>query len=128
MITPERTLTYRKSTTAPTRSGHWLRGRGAQPNTLVAVVMEKGWEQVVAVLGILLAGAAYLPIDPDLPSRAPALSAAQARSTLALTQAALLDGWPGRRASNALCVDTQVAWKPYRHCWTACKRRRTWPT
>lgn len=40
---------------------------GARPNTLVGVVMEKGWEQVVAVLGILRSGAAYLPIDPHLP-------------------------------------------------------------
>jgi len=29
--------------------------------------MEKGWEQVVAVLGVLLSGAAYLPIDASLP-------------------------------------------------------------
>ena len=35
--------------------------------TLVAVVMEKGWEQIAAVLGILNSGAAYLPIDPALP-------------------------------------------------------------
>ena len=34
---------------------------------LVAVVMKKGWEQVVAVLGILRAGFAYLPIDANLP-------------------------------------------------------------
>lgn len=40
---------------------------GALPNTLIAVVMEKGWEQVVAVLGILNSGAAYLPIDPSVP-------------------------------------------------------------
>lgn len=36
-------------------------------NQLVAVVMEKSWEQIVACLGILLAGGAYLPIDPSLP-------------------------------------------------------------
>ena len=29
--------------------------------------MTKGWEQIVAVLGILTAGAAYVPIDPELP-------------------------------------------------------------
>ncbi|MEJ2051763.1 MAG: amino acid adenylation domain-containing protein, partial [Calditrichota bacterium] len=33
----------------------------------VAVVMDKGWEQVPAVLGILASGAAYLPIDGRLP-------------------------------------------------------------
>ena len=46
----------------------WLRQHGAQPNRLVAVVMEKGWEQVVAVLGVLKAGAAYLPVDAALPA------------------------------------------------------------
>ena len=32
-----------------------------------AVVMSKGWEQVVAALGILMTGAAYLPIEASLP-------------------------------------------------------------
>ena len=36
-------------------------------NTLVAVVMEKGWEQVASVLGVLASGAAYVPIDAALP-------------------------------------------------------------
>ncbi|MBW8879652.1 MAG: AMP-binding protein, partial [Acidobacteria bacterium] len=44
-----------------------LRELGALPNRLVAVVMEKGWEQVVAVLAVLKAGAAYLPVDAGLP-------------------------------------------------------------
>lgn len=43
-----------------------LRSLAVQPNTLVAVVMEKGWEQIVAVLAVLKAGAAYLPIDAGL--------------------------------------------------------------
>ncbi|MES2355410.1 MAG: amino acid adenylation domain-containing protein [Pseudomonadota bacterium] len=47
--------------------GHYLRDRGASKNKLIAVSVEKGWEQFVAVLGILYSGAAYLPIDPDLP-------------------------------------------------------------
>ena len=36
---------------------------GIKKEETVAVFMEKGWEQVVAVYGILFAGAAYLPID-----------------------------------------------------------------
>lgn len=40
---------------------------GAESNKLIAVVMDKGWEQVVAVLGILTSGAAYLPIDATQP-------------------------------------------------------------
>jgi amino acid adenylation domain-containing protein/thioester reductase-like protein len=44
-----------------------LRADGVAPGEPVAVVMRKGWEQAVAVLGVLLAGAAYLPVDADLP-------------------------------------------------------------
>jgi amino acid adenylation domain-containing protein len=67
VITPGRTLTYEELFRRSNHAGRWLRSHGARPNTLVAVVMEKGWEQVVATVGILSSGAAYLPIDPDLP-------------------------------------------------------------
>ncbi|MEV1240493.1 amino acid adenylation domain-containing protein [Nonomuraea sp. NPDC049750] len=46
-----------------------LTSAGVGRGELVAVVMERGWEQVVAVLGISMAGAAYLPIDCDLPDQ-----------------------------------------------------------
>ncbi|HEX4965433.1 MAG TPA: amino acid adenylation domain-containing protein [Thermoanaerobaculia bacterium] len=65
---PGRTLTYRELHREALLLGHRLRELGARPNRLVAVVMEKGWEQVVGVMGILASGAAYLPIDPDLPA------------------------------------------------------------
>ena len=35
---------------------------------LVAIVMDKGWEQVVAAAGVVAAGAAYLPIDASWPA------------------------------------------------------------
>ncbi|HEV7514898.1 MAG TPA: amino acid adenylation domain-containing protein, partial [Thermoanaerobaculia bacterium] len=73
-----------------------LRELGAAPNTLVAVVMEKGWEQVVAVLAILGSGAAYLPIDPELPRARRAYLFANGGVGIALTQPHLLERleWP----------------------------------
>jgi amino acid adenylation domain-containing protein len=65
---PDRVLTYREVHRRALALGHRLREAGARPNALVGVVMEKGWEQVVGTLGILWSGAAYLPIDPDLPA------------------------------------------------------------
>jgi amino acid adenylation domain-containing protein len=67
VISANKTLTYEELYKRSVQIGRQLRDLGASPNKLVAVVMEKGWEQVVAVLGILESGAAYLPIDPDLP-------------------------------------------------------------
>ncbi len=67
IISPQKKLTYKELDELSNGVGHYLRDRGIQPNQLVAVVMEKGWEQIVAVLGILKAGGAYLPIDSSLP-------------------------------------------------------------
>jgi non-ribosomal peptide synthetase component F len=67
VITTTRTLSYSELLARACAWGGRLRELGARPNTLVAVVMEKGWEQIVAVLGILESGAAYLPVDPGIP-------------------------------------------------------------
>lgn len=56
-----------------------LRDRGAGPGQVVAVAMTKGWEQVVGTLGVLRAGAAYVPIDPGLPAERRRLLLAQCR-------------------------------------------------
>lgn len=45
-----------------------LRAAGAKPGALVAICVDRSIEMLVALLGILKAGAAYLPIDPGLPA------------------------------------------------------------
>ncbi|PZO65017.1 MAG: non-ribosomal peptide synthetase [Paracoccus denitrificans] len=45
-----------------------LRARGAGPGAIVAVMLNRGMDLPVALLGILRAGAAYLPLDPDHPA------------------------------------------------------------
>ncbi|TWH46110.1 non-ribosomal peptide synthetase [Sporomusa sp. KB1] len=67
VIAADRTLTYGELSCRANAVARLLRTKGVRPDTLVAVVMEKGWEQVVATIGILQAGAAYLPIDPAYP-------------------------------------------------------------
>ncbi|MEO0374918.1 MAG: amino acid adenylation domain-containing protein, partial [Cyanobacteria bacterium P01_A01_bin.17] len=67
VITPTLQLTYGELCQRAQQVGQRLRRLGVQANELVAISMEKGWEQIVAVYGILMAGAAYVPIDPTLP-------------------------------------------------------------
>ncbi|WP_095980634.1 non-ribosomal peptide synthetase [Melittangium boletus] len=86
VIASGRTLTYAELHRRALALGHWLRARGAKPHTLVAVVMEKGWEQVVGVLGVLYAGAAYLPLDPELPAERLRYLLENGQASLALTQ------------------------------------------
>jgi amino acid adenylation domain-containing protein len=65
---------------------HHLQDAGVEPNQLVAVVMNKGWEQVLAVLGILYAGGAYMPIDASLPETRIQCLLALGEVNIALTQ------------------------------------------
>ena len=51
------------------RLARYLTGLGAGPERLVAVVMPRCAQMVTAVLAVLKAGAAYVPIDPGYPRR-----------------------------------------------------------
>ena len=60
-------ITYGELLRASDRLGHLLQRHGARRNAPVAVVLEPGPAAVTALLGVLAAGAACLPIDPALP-------------------------------------------------------------
>lgn len=87
--TPSRQLTYRELYEYACAVEIELLARGAQPGQLVAVLMEKGWEQIAGVMGILLAGAAYLPVDSDLPSERQRYLIENGQVKIVLTQSTL---------------------------------------
>ncbi|WP_171162911.1 non-ribosomal peptide synthetase [Streptomyces sp. I05A-00742] len=86
VITPERVVSRRELDDRAAALAEHLIGAGVRPGAPVAVVMHKGWEQVVAVLGILRAGAAYLPVDAGLPPQRVAQLLAAGQTTVAVTQ------------------------------------------
>ncbi|SIT38830.1 putative non-ribosomal peptide synthetase protein [Paraburkholderia ribeironis] len=109
VLAPEQCLTYGELNNAADDVARWLLKAGAAPGMLVAIVMQKGWEQVVAALGILKAGAAYLPVDADSPPHRVKELLACGEATLVLTQSwidARID-WPGE--IKRLRVDDELA-------------------
>jgi amino acid adenylation domain-containing protein len=68
VVTTRRTLTYGELEAASRAVAGRLRDRDTGRGDIVPVIMAKGWEQVVAALGVLRAGAAYCPIDAALPA------------------------------------------------------------
>ncbi|WP_122735680.1 amino acid adenylation domain-containing protein, partial [Pseudomonas viridiflava] len=98
VIGVQRQLSYRQLRAEAQALGARLQGLGVVPNQLVAVVMERGWEQVVATLAIHYAGGAYLPIDPTLPAERLRHILERAEASLALTQPALVTRieWPSQ--------------------------------
>ncbi|MEM8720136.1 MAG: amino acid adenylation domain-containing protein [Cyanobacteria bacterium P01_G01_bin.39] len=110
LISSERTLTYQELYDQANGLGHQLKQLGATPNTLVAVVMSKGWEQVVAVLGILISGAAYLPVDPTLPQDRQQYLLEQGKVKLVVTQPHLESelSWLNEKDYSCLYVEDEI--------------------
>jgi amino acid adenylation domain-containing protein len=71
-----------------------LRAAGAGPGTVVALCAERSADMVVGVLGVLKAGAAYLPLDPAHPADRLAFMLADARPRVLLTQSRLAAALP----------------------------------
>jgi len=63
-----RSLTYVQLNRDANRLASFLRSRGAGPEQLVGVCVERTLEMVVGLLGVLKSGAAYVPLDPNYPS------------------------------------------------------------
>ncbi|HEU4884627.1 MAG TPA: amino acid adenylation domain-containing protein, partial [Longimicrobium sp.] len=63
----DRTITYAELDARANRLAHRLRVRGVEAGLLVGLCVERSLETVVGILGILKAGAAYLPLDPAYP-------------------------------------------------------------
>ena len=110
VIGATRSLSYACLANLSANLGRKLRALGAAPNTLVAVVMHKGWEQVAAVLAVLEAGGGYLPIDPDVPPARLHYLLKDAGVQTVLTQPSLLDmlAWPEGTRVIAITEDAAM--------------------
>ncbi|HEY6218024.1 MAG TPA: amino acid adenylation domain-containing protein, partial [Pyrinomonadaceae bacterium] len=67
LLWEEQQVSYAELNARANQLGHYLRRLGVGPESLVALVIERSVEMVVAVLGVLKAGGAYLPVDPAYP-------------------------------------------------------------
>ncbi|HSX91436.1 MAG TPA: amino acid adenylation domain-containing protein [Hydrogenophaga sp.] len=90
----EQSLSYAELNARANRLAHHLRALGAGAGSLVGVWMERGLDMVVAILGILKAGAAYVPLDPAFPKDRIDYMMEDAALAIVVTQSALADGLP----------------------------------
>ncbi|MGO9251350.1 MAG: amino acid adenylation domain-containing protein, partial [Mycobacterium sp.] len=107
----ERWWTYREVEEAANRLAHLLASHGVGPGACVALLFSRSAEAIVAILAVLKTGAAYLPIDPALPTARMEFMVGDAAPMAAITTTGLaerLDGCELRVIDvNDPAVDTQ---------------------
>ncbi|MFL6129407.1 MAG: amino acid adenylation domain-containing protein [Mycobacteriales bacterium] len=86
-----------------------LAGRGAGPGTFVVLALPRSAGQVVALLAVLKTGAAYVPLEPDLPPDRVALVLADVRPVAAVSVLEVVPGWPDGGVPWVLLDDPAVA-------------------
>jgi amino acid adenylation domain-containing protein len=87
-------------------AGYLRQEHGAGPGTLVGVFLDRGPDMVTALLAILIAGAAYVPLDPDYPPERLAYMLADTAAPLVITQRELAGQLPDGPAAR-LILDEQ---------------------
>jgi len=101
------TMSYAELNRRANRLAHTLRERGIGPETLVGVAIDRSFDMIVAVLGIMKAGAAYLPLDPSYPPDRLGYIIEDSRIRLLITHTSLADRLPEHEV-DTLFLDT--AW------------------
>ncbi len=97
-------LTYAQLNARANQVARYLRARGVGPEMPVAICMERCLEMVVALLGILKAGASYVPIDPAYPKERLAFILEDAQARVLLTMEPLRERMP-ERGVGLVCLD-----------------------
>ncbi len=108
VVSGGKALTYAELMSESNAVANYLTGLGAGPGTAVAVYMDRGLEMIVALLGVLKAGAAYIPLDPTYPAERIAYVMEDASAPIVLTQRALHENL---RMSRGRIVEIDAEWE-----------------
>ncbi|MFI5179480.1 MAG: amino acid adenylation domain-containing protein [Vicinamibacterales bacterium] len=85
-------VSYRELNIRANRLAHYLRTRGAAPETVVGLCLGRSVDLVIALLGILKSGAAYVPLDAHLPAERLSFMVNESAAVLCVTNDALAPG------------------------------------
>jgi amino acid adenylation domain-containing protein len=103
-------LSYRELDQRASQLAHHLQSLGVGPDTMVGVYIERGIDMVVALLGALKSGAAYLPLDPSFPEDRIAYMIEDSRTPVILTEARLVGELPaGAKQATVIRLDADWA-------------------
>ena len=91
IVCNDQQLTYGELDARANQLAQHLRARGVGPETLIPICVTRSVEMAIGTLGILKAGAAYVPIDPSYPAERIAFMLADSAAPVLLTQSHLKD-------------------------------------
>ena len=108
VVFEEKELTYSELHDQALRVAAALRAADVGPGSLIAICFERSLEMVVAVLGVLYSGAAYLPLDPGEPDARISFKMDDSGAALLLTQRPFITRL-SRHAGKCVLIEDALA-------------------
>jgi amino acid adenylation domain-containing protein len=101
-------LTYRELNCRSNQLAHYLQSLGVKPDVLVGICVERSIEMVVGMLGVLKAGAAYVPLDPAYPPDRLSFMVEDAQISILLTERSMMANLE-LAVDLSICLDSESA-------------------
>jgi non-ribosomal peptide synthetase component F len=105
VVFDDTTLTYAQLNTAANQLAHLLIDRGVGPEQIIALALPRSLDMIIALLGVLKTGAAYLPLDPNYPPARLAVMLTDAAPVMAITTTQLKTVLPDNHPIPQLILD-----------------------
>ncbi len=104
VISGETHLTYAELRDRSNRLARFLQSKQVGPESRIGLSIERSTDMIVALLGILKTGAAYVPLDPNYPQERLDFITEDAGLTLLVTTETIAENWPDE-AIEKICID-----------------------
>lgn len=92
-IADNQTINYRKLNVKSNQLARILRRKGVKPESIVGILIDNTMNMMVAILGVLKAGGAYLPLDPDYPNERIMTILSDCKAVMLITKKSVADNF-----------------------------------
>ena len=107
VVYENQSLTYRQLNQKANQLAHHLQNLGVQPDSLVSICLERSLEITIAILAILKAGGACVPIDPKYPHERINFILNDSQTKIIISQESLISSLPHTSAKHLIKLDQQ---------------------
>jgi amino acid adenylation domain-containing protein len=106
VVHEERHLSYRVLDSQVNRLAQYLRGRGVGPEVVVGICLDRSIDLIIGLLAVMKAGGAYLPLDPEYPTKRLEQMLEDTEIRVLLTHTGLLSRLPSTHP-HTVCLDSE---------------------
>ena len=104
LVAGHESLTYGEFGMKAAALARYLRTQGVGPDVPVAIIASRSLKLLTGIMGTLMAGGAFVPIDPSIPAERAALMIAESHASVLLTEENLLSRLPNTTA-RVICLE-----------------------